>query len=96
MTQIGFNSIMCYYRGDIFILHSPQIENLGNFRLKILGILDRKSWEFCTLIYNPQFLKFQWILFCLSPYLFSEWHIVPQLCIQIKQSRTRSHKALYG
>lgn len=40
VTQIGFNSIMCYYRGDIFILHSPQIENLGNFGLKILGILD--------------------------------------------------------
>lgn len=39
MTQIGLNSIMCYYRGDIFILHSPQIENLGNFGLKILGIL---------------------------------------------------------
>lgn len=31
MPQIGFNSIMCYYRGDIFILHSPQVENLGNF-----------------------------------------------------------------
>lgn len=39
MPQIGFNLIMCYYRGDIFILHSPQIENLGNFGLKILGIL---------------------------------------------------------
>lgn len=40
MTQIGFNSIMYYYRGDIFILHSPQVENLGNLGLKILGILD--------------------------------------------------------
>ena len=40
VSQIVFNSIMCYYRGDIFILHSPQIENLGNFELKILGILD--------------------------------------------------------
>ena len=27
----------------------------------------------------------QRFLFCLSPYLFSEWHIVPQLCVQIKQ-----------
>ena len=36
----------------------------------------------------------QRFLFCLSPYLFSEWHIVPQLYIQIKQSRTRSRKAL--
>ena len=35
-----------------------------------------------------------WFLFCLSPYLFSEWHIVPQLCIQIKQSRVHSRKAL--
>ena len=25
---------------------------------------------------------------------FHEWHIVPQLCVQIKQSRTRSRKAL--
>ena len=37
----------------------------------------------------------QWFLFCLSPYLFSEWHIVPQLYIQIKQSRVHSRKALY-
>ena len=36
-----------------------------------------------------------WFLFCLSPYLFSEWHIVPQLYIQIKQSRVHSRKALY-
>ena len=37
----------------------------------------------------------QWFLFCLSPYLFSKWHIVPQLYIQIKQSRVHSRKALY-
>ncbi len=37
----------------------------------------------------------QRFLFCLSPYLFSEWHIVPQLYIQIKQSRVHSRKALY-
>ena len=42
-----------------------------------------------------QFRKRQRFLFCLSPYLFSEWHIVPQLCIQIKQSRVHSRKALY-
>ena len=30
----------------------------------------------------------------LSPCLFSEWHIVPLLYIQIKQSRTRSRKDL--
>ena len=42
-----------------------------------------------------QFRKRQRYLFCLSPYLFSEWHIVPQLCIQIKQSRVHSRKALY-
>lgn len=88
MTQIGFNSIMCYYRGDIFILHSPQIENLGNFGLKILGILHLNIQS--TVSQVPM----DFIL--LSPYLFSEWHIVPQLCIQIKQSRTRSRKALYG
>ena len=35
-----------------------------------------------------------WFLFCLSPYLFSEWHLVPQLYIQIKQSRVHSRKAL--
>nr|DAT79575.1 MAG TPA: hypothetical protein [Caudoviricetes sp.] len=23
VTQIGFNSIMCYYRGDIFIPYPP-------------------------------------------------------------------------
>ena len=39
--------------------------------------------------------KSQRFLFCLSPYLFSEWHIVPQLYIQIKQSRVHSRKALY-
>ena len=36
-----------------------------------------------------------WFLFCLSPHLFSEWHIVPLLFIQIKQSRVYSRKALY-
>ena len=40
--------------------------------------------------------KHQRFLFCLSLYLFSEWHIVPQLYIQIKQSRVHSRKALYG
>ena len=39
--------------------------------------------------------KLHRFLFCLSPYLFSEWHIVPQLCIQIKQ-RVHSRKALAG
>ena len=39
--------------------------------------------------------RFQLFLFCLSPYLFSEWHKVPQLYIQIKQSRVHSRKALY-
>ena len=38
---------------------------------------------------------YHWFLFCLLPYLFSEWHIVPLLCIQIKQSRVHSRKALY-
>ena len=38
--------------------------------------------------------KSQRFLFCLSPYLFSEWHIVPQLYIHIKQSRVHSRKAL--
>ena len=38
--------------------------------------------------------RFQRFLFCLSPYLFSEWHIVPLLYIQIKQSRVHSRKAL--
>ena len=33
--------------------------------------------------------------YCLSPCLFSEWHIVPRLCIHIKQSRNCSRKALY-
>jgi len=42
VTQIGFNSIMCYYRGDIFIPHSQQIENHGNFVLKIMGIFHYK------------------------------------------------------
>lgn len=31
VPQIGFSSIMCYYRGDIFITIILQIENLGNF-----------------------------------------------------------------
>ena len=38
--------------------------------------------------------KSQRFLFCLSPYLFSEWHIVPLLYIQTKQSRVHSRKAL--
>ena len=33
---------------------------------------------------------------CLSPNVFSEWHIVPLLYIQIKLSRACSRKALYG
>ena len=33
---------------------------------------------------------------CLSPYIFSEWHIVPLLYIQIKLLRACSRKALYG
>lgn len=41
-----------------------------------------------------QFRKRQRFLFCLSPYLFSEWHIVPQLYIYIKLSRVHSRKAL--
>ena len=45
---------------------------------------------------NTKFCIRQRFLFCLSSYLFSEWHIVPQLYIQIKQSRTRSRKALSG
>ena len=40
-------------------------------------------------------LHAQRFLFCLSPYLFFEWHIVPLLCIHIKQSRVHSRKALY-
>ena len=40
------------------------------------------------------FCKRQRFLFCLSPYLFSKWHIVPQLCVQLKQSRVYSRKAL--
>ena len=36
----------------------------------------------------------QRFLFCLSPYLFSEWHIVPQLCVLLKQLRVYSRKAL--
>ena len=31
VSQIGFSSIMCYYRGDIFITIILQIENLGNY-----------------------------------------------------------------
>ena len=38
--------------------------------------------------------KPQRFLFCLSPHQFSEWHIVPQFYIQIKQSRVHSRKAL--
>ena len=41
-------------------------------------------------------LQAQRFLFCLSPHVFSEWHIVPQLSIHIKQSRVYSRKALYG
>lgn len=40
VPQIDFNSIMRYYRGDIFIIIMLQIENYGNFLLKILGILQ--------------------------------------------------------
>ena len=42
-----------------------------------------------------QFCNPQRFLFCLLPYQFSEWHIVPLLCIHIKQSRVHSRKALY-
>ena len=45
-------------------------------------------------VFSVLCLLAQRVLFCLSPYLFSEWHIVPQLYIQIKQSRVHSRKAL--
>ena len=50
----------------------------------------RCMYSQCTVCVHQRFL------FCLSPYLFSEWHIVPQLCIQLKQSRVYSRKALAG
>ena len=71
-----------------------------------LGIYLKPQMPFCVLVcfvftavfvYRVVFAvcKPQRFLFCLSPYLFSEWHIVPQLYIQIKQSRVHSRKALY-
>ena len=53
----------------------------------ILFTMYDSQWAVCV---------HQRFLFCLSPYLFSEWHIVPQLYIQIKQSRVYSRKALGG
>ena len=76
----------------------PQFANPSVFML--CGII---SFAYANGFYSVYALMYslysvcvsQRFLFCLSPYLFSEWHIVPQLCIQIKQSRTRSRKALY-
>ena len=48
----------------------------------------RCMYSHCAVCVHQRFL------FCLLPYLFSEWHIVPQLCVQIKQSRVYSRKAL--
>ena len=71
-----------------------------------LGIYLKPQMPFCVLvcfvfttvsIFQEVTIvhEHQQFLFCLSPHLFSEWHIVPQLCIQTKQSRVHSRKALY-
>ena len=69
------------FPGDITVLQAPTV-----FIRFIAESIFQVVFTVC---------RFQRFLFCLSPYLFSEWHIVPLLCIQIKQSRVHSRKALY-
>ena len=71
------------YVYDVCILNAQFKSPYGFY-----SVYDR-MYSLCA-VYKPQ--RF---LFCLSPYLFSEWHIVPQLYVQIKQSRVYSRKALY-
>ena len=70
------------FPGDITVLQAPTV-----FIRFIAASIFQVVFTIC---------KHQRFLFCLSPYLFSEWHIVPQLCIHIKQSRVHSRKALAG
>ena len=81
-----------------------KFEPIGESRTNAFLFIYVSVFRVCPQFANPsvfyvmryhQFRIRQRFLFCLSPYLFSEWHIVPQLCIQIKQSRVHSRKALY-
>ena len=67
----------------LFSERRPQFASSNGF----YSVYDQMSSQ-CTVCGS------HWFLFCLSPYLLSEWHIVPQLCIQTKQSRVHSRKAL--
>ena len=88
----GFYSVY-----DVCILNLQFVCPNGFYSVYELCILNAqfKSTNVFYVMRYHQFRKRQRFLFCLSPYLFSEWHIVPQLCIQIKQSRVHSRKALY-
>ena len=67
------------------ILNAQFVGSTGFYSVVTISVFQ----VMITVKYHQRFL------FCLSPYLFSEWHIVPQLYIQIKQSRVHSRKVLY-
>ena len=92
-------------RPDVFSMRSLWVSlafilfiAISVFRVVTTDYEHQRFYSVYHHIYFPSVItvyEHQRFLFCLSPYLFSEWHIVPQLYIQIKQSRVHSRKALY-
>ena len=62
---------------------------------RAINIKKQLQTNTCS-IQSPNSLRASGCFLCLSPYMFSEWHIVPLLYIQIKLSRASSRKALSG
>ena len=80
---------------------SPQLgdkhkKHLAERKQRVLGCKPNQTYVlmfFCLKIITCTRV---FCFLCLSPYIFTEWHIVPLLYIQIKLSRACSRKALYG
>ena len=99
-TVCGSHWFLFCLRSDIFSMRSLQVPP---FLFCLSLHLFPKCPQFASTsffsVYDQMYSQCSicgshWFLFCLSPYLFSGWHIVPQLYIQIKQSRVHSRKAL--
>ena len=102
IIEVTFSSLLCCKLKIMGILQSPTVFSIIDvFVLQVVSTVLQSPTVFIlftiTMLYSQcAVCVHQRFLFCLSPYLFSEWHIVPLLYIQIKQSRTRSRKALAG
>ena len=101
IIEVTFSSLLCCKLKIMGILQSPTVFSVIDvFVLQVVSTVLQSPTVFIlftiTMLYSQcAVCVHQRFLFCLSPYLFSEWHIVPQLCVHIKQLRTHSRKALY-